>query len=270
MVNDIDTDTILREGAFVSGGRGSGKSNLAYWLAERLITNGVAVKVIDSSLAFKQNSSVPFYQKIKYKYQSVGDLTNCIYDFSRLSCSTMRAFVGCLLEDALNVAIEATDNGQQKPQVWIFDECQNLIPSGALRSTKDTEQSISRFITQGRNFSCGYIALSQRLASCDVNLVEISGLKYFGKCEGENNLRKIKAWLPKDTVKRLRDLSVGQFYRQHGSVVELVTTKKFYTALKPRLYKHHEPQVTYTPLIMRPQPRKPSRIQRLVTRLLGA
>jgi hypothetical protein len=40
-----------------------------------------------------------------------------------------------------------------------------------------------------------YIALTQRLVSVDSNLVEISGLKYFGKLEGDNNRRKGKAWL---------------------------------------------------------------------------
>ena len=267
--NDIDTETILKEGAFVSGGRGSGKSTLGYWIAEQLISDGVAVKVIDSSLAFVKNSSVPYYQRIRYRYQSVGDLTNGIYDFSRLSCSTMRAFTACLLEDALNVAIEATDNGIAKPQVWIFDEVQNLIPSGALRSTNDTAQSISRYISQGRNFHCGFVALSQRLASVDVNLVEISGLKFFGKTEGQNSLRKIKAWLPKDTVKELRDLQVGQFYKQRGSNIELVTTNKFYTATKPKLYQHHEPRVTYTPLITRPPRPQRSKFKQLL-RLLGA
>lgn len=177
----------------------------------------------------------------------------------------MREFVNCLLSDTLDQAIEATDLGQKPKICFILEEVQNLIPSGSLRSTKN--QEISRFVTQGRNFGLSYIALTQRLASVDTNLVEISGLKFFAKTEGENSLRKIKAWLPKDVTRKLRDLTVGQFYKQHGSTVELVTTKKFYTATKPRLYQHHEPRVTYSPLVTRPPP-KPSKLERLF-KILG-
>ena len=64
-----------------------------------------------------------------------------------------------------------------------------------------------------------YIALTQRLASIDSNLVEISGLKFFGKTEGDDNRRKAKSSLPKEYLNKAKDLKVGAFFQQHGSKV---------------------------------------------------
>lgn len=108
-----------------------------------------------------------------------------------------------------------------------------------------TFQEISRFVTQGRNFGLSYIALTQRLVSVDSNLVEISGLKYFGKLEGNNNRRKAKAWLPKENLDKARDLKTGEFFRQYGSKITSGKVPLFQSPTRPQLFgESHKPKKT--------------------------
>ena len=58
-------------------------------------------------------------------------------------------------------------------------------------------------------------------------MIEISGLRFIGKTEGQNNLRKLKAWLPSKVIKKLPDLRTRQFFRQYGSKIDLIETLPF-------------------------------------------
>jgi hypothetical protein len=102
---------------------------------------------------------------------------------------------------------------------------QNVILPNSLRTHKF--QEISRATTQGRNFNLSYVCSTQRLASTDVNLIEISGVRFWFKSEGENTLKKARAWLPKFATWRLRNLEVGQCYLQIGSKIKLLRLPLF-------------------------------------------
>jgi hypothetical protein len=124
-----------------------------------------------------------------------------------------------MMEHDFQEAVILDEQGVVVKAYYILEECQNLIPNSALRSYNF--QEISRFVTQRRNFGLSYIALTQRLASVDSNLVEISGLRYFGKTEGDNNRRKAKAWLSREYLDKARDLKTGEFFHQYGSKITL-------------------------------------------------
>jgi len=189
---------ILDECCFISGGRKSGKTNLGILLVDQLLRNGVQVKIIDSSRQWLKRSSVPTYIKVvsarasSYGLFAIWDLPNvwdCIYDCSRLTTRQLREFVSGMMQNDFQESVILDEQGVKVKACYVLEECQNLIPNSALRSY--SFQEISRFVTQGRNFGLSYIALTQRLASVDSNLVEISGLKYFGKTEGDNNSARV-------------------------------------------------------------------------------
>ena len=256
---------ILDECCFIAGGRKSGKTNLGILLVDKLLNNDVQVKVIDSSRQWLKRSSVPHYVKVgssrasSYGLFAIWDLPNvwdCIYDCSRLTTAQIREFVQGMMENDFQEAVILDEQGVQVKACYVLEECQNLIPNSALRSY--SFQEISRFVTQGRNFGLSYIALTQRLASVDSNLVEISGLKYFGKTEGDNNRRKAKAWLPREHLNQARDLKTGEFLQQYGSKITLEKVPLFQSLRKPQLY------------IEPPKPKKPSLIQRMIKAVIGA
>jgi len=264
MQNQNTVETILDECCFIAGGRKSGKTNLGILLVDQLLKNNVQVKVIDSSRQWLKRSSVPYYVKVasarvsSYGLFAIWKLPNvwdCIYDCSRLTTAQMREFVSGMMQNDFQEAVILDEQGVEVEACYVLEESQNLIPNSALRSY--SFQEISRFVTQGRNFGLSYIALTQRLASVDSNLVEISGLKYFGKTEGDNNRRKAKAWLPKEYLNKARDLKTGEFIQQYGSKITLEKVPLFRSLTKPQLY------------IEPPKPKKPTLIQRIIKSIIG-
>jgi len=262
MMNIIEK--ILDECCFIAGGRKSGKTNLGILLVDQLLKNDVQIKVIDSSRQWIKRSSVPCYVKVpmarlsRYSSFAIWDLPNvwdCIYDCSRLTTAQMREFVSGMMQIDFQEAVILDEQGVEVKACYVLEEYQNLIPNSALRSY--SFQEISRFVTQGRNFGLSYIALTQRLASVDSNLVEISGLKYFGKTEGDNNRRKAKAWLPKDYLNKARDLKTGEFLHQYGSQITLEEVPLFQSRTRPKPYV--EPQ----------KPKKPNLITRMIRAIVG-
>jgi hypothetical protein len=216
-------ERIMKEGCIIVGGRGCGKSNLAKLLVQQALTCKIQVKVIDSSLAWK-NYPLP---KIKVRKGRIVCKPNAIYDLSRLSVIEMREFVTAMISEDTMRAIELTDLGVNAPLLYVLEEVQNLVFPNTLRMLK--YQELSRFATQGRNFGLAYVGLTQRLSSIDVNLAEISGVKFWFKLEGENNLRKARAWLNKYTVWNLRNLEIGQAYLQIGAKIKLLRLPLFNT-----------------------------------------
>lgn len=178
-VSNEDIETLMKEGGFVSGGRGSGKSTLGFWITVKLRSLGIKVRVIDSSLVWRKKSNLEFFQTLNHRYDTVQDIDNIIYDLSRLSTIHMREVTSDLLRRELNKAIRETEQDTFNPTCFILEECQNLIPSSSLRSNDFQEKS--RYLAQSRNFARSFLAITQRPASCDTNLIELAGLRFWGR-----------------------------------------------------------------------------------------
>lgn len=222
-LEDYPLNDIMKYCCFVTGGRGCGKSNLIKLLVMEAIRAKVEVKVFDPSLAWKH---FPLkHVKVRHKRLSENCSWNTIYDISRLSVLHARDYVSAMLQNDLTEAIHLTDISTKPKCLVVIEEAQNIIPSHSLRSNKYLE--ISRFITQGRNFGLSFIASTQRLASVDINLIEISGVRYWMKLEGARNLSKARFWLDKFTTWRLRDLERGTCYLQFGSNIKLLRLPLF-------------------------------------------
>lgn len=221
-LEDFPVAAILREGCFLTGNRGCGKSNLLMVLVERMLSRKIEVKVFDSCLAWKH------YPLPKIRVTSVEQAFqkwNVVYDLSRLSVLESREIVTKMMAEDIQAAISLTDAGMKPKCVYVLEEAQNLIPTNSLRAEKYME--ISRFITQGRNFGLSYICSTQRLSTVDINLIEISGVRYWFKLEGARNLSKARWWLDKYVVWRLRDLPIGECYVQVGTKVKLLRVPMF-------------------------------------------
>jgi len=216
-LEDFPISQVMKEGCFVCGTRGSGKSNLAKQIVRRVLGCKIGVKVFDPSLSWKD------FPLPRIKVKAIGSSLckpDSIYDLSRLSVLEARNFVMAMMKEDLSRAIDLTDLNASVPMLYVLEEVQNLIPSNSLRTFKFLE--ISRFITQGRNFGLSFLGITQRLSSVDVNLVEISGLKFWLRQSGENNLRKARNYLDKCSVLLLRDLDTGTCFKQSGSEIDLV------------------------------------------------
>lgn len=215
-------EAIMTEGCFATGGRGVGKSNLLKLLVMEALNHRIRVKVFDPSLAWKD---FPLVQIKVKRNSSVGCSWDRIYDISRLSVLEAIDFVKAMMTKDLSEAIQLTDIGMKPSCLVVIEEAQNIIPTHSLRSKKFLE--VSRFISQGRNFGLSYVCSTQRLSSVDINLIELSGTRYWFKLEGHRNLVKARYWLNKYTSWRLRNLDVGACYVQVGSRIRLLRLPKF-------------------------------------------
>lgn len=215
---------IMRGGAFAVGARGYGKTNTLKLLVSEALRQKIEVKVFEPCLAWK-DFPLPY---IRVKRDSKRDLEtnayNCIYDLSRLSVLESRNFVAQTMVSDLQEAIMLTDLGKKPRCLFIIEEAQNVIMSNTLRHHK--YQDVSRFITQSRNFGLSFVASTQRLASVDVLLVELSACRYWHRLEGQRNLQKARYWLDKYQVWNLRNLKVGEAYLQVGGKIKLVQFPK--------------------------------------------
>ena len=69
----------------------------------------------------------------------------------------------------------------------------------------------------------------------------LSIVLYFGKIEGENNLRKLKAWLAKEYIQEVKSLPTGSFIVQHGDQIDIEEIPLFQSRIRPQLYIEPQP-----------------------------
>jgi len=197
--------SILKTGAFISGSKGSGKTTLAMSLADSLMKEGCVVKVFDISGQWRVKSSIPnLFIPISTTLPNMPLNTSVIFDLTLLTPREMRNFITKILRHDF---MRQVKTAQRNWIVYIFEECQLLIPQGKLRS--NLAQEVLRILTVGRNYNVSYIAITQRPATVDTTVLELTDVQFFGKCTGQNDLKKLKNYVP--NVERLKQLKVGEF-----------------------------------------------------------
>jgi len=220
----VDVEELLRTGCFISGGKGSTKTNLAKIFAEKLMKLGYVVKVFDISRAWLK-SSIPFFVEIKNNYSLNFELyESLVFDLSQLVPKDIKHFISQVLaEEWLKQVNIPEDN--RKCIVYIFEEVQILIPQGRLRSNE--AQQILRLLTSGRNYDLSSIAITQRPALTDTSVFELCFQKYFARMNGENDLRKVASYIGFDRAKELENLRLGEFIYDKGSETKKISTIEF-------------------------------------------
>jgi hypothetical protein len=199
----FDTVEAMRTTAFVSGSRGTGKSDVAMMIAEQLQNEGVTIAVFDSSLDWIRRSSISHYVTVQpYSKLEVPE-QSMIFDISQLTPlqqqETVENFNKRLFESQLN---------SEKRFFVVFEESQLYFPLNGMRSKKC--QNSMRLLTVGRNLGISVCAISQFPATCDKELIKNSGQIYVGYCAEPNTLSYWLGLLGNKTFE-LKNLQNGQF-----------------------------------------------------------
>jgi len=183
--------SLLKTGAFISGSKGSGKTTLAMSLADSLMREGCILKVFDISGKWRTKSSIPnLYIPINSTLPNIPLYTSITFDLTLLTPRDMRNFITRVLRHDFERQVRSTE---RKWIVYVFEECQLLIPQGKLRS--NVAQEVLRILTVGRNYNISYIAITQRPATVDTTVLELTDVQFFGKCTGQNDLKKLVTML---------------------------------------------------------------------------
>lgn len=230
----FDLEEAMRTGVFISGTSGYGKTNLAFHLAHIMMRNGIRVVVFDPSQAWYKSSVPNAYRITDYKefvkkgYPETDDI---IYDLSILYVEQQKDVIKNIVKKEFMKAV----NAEQRPKkIFVFEECQLLIPQGRLRSTE--AQEILRLITVGRNFNLRFILLTQRPATVDKTCVSLCGQKYLARVDELNDVRYLRNWIG-NNVKKLPSLDVGQFIYDKGSETDIIEVPLFKSSRKPVVRK---------------------------------
>lgn len=227
---DIDVEEALRSGVFIAGGKGTTKSNLAKTIVHKLMLKGVVVKVFDISKVWLR-SSVPYFFTIKGSCKITNNLyDSVVYDLSRLTPRQAKRFIGQVLEQEWSNQVNLSER-QRKWIVYVFEECQMLIPQGQLRSYE--AQQVLRVLTVGRNYQIGYLAVTQRPALADTSVFELTYQKFFSRMDGQNDLRKVSAYVG-DKAYDLEKLGLGEFLYDKGNTTKKICTSEFRSQSTPQ------------------------------------
>jgi len=227
---DFRLTEALKSGVFIAGGKQCGKTNLAKVLARQYLEHGCIVKVFDISQQWL-DSSVPNYIEVKRNtsidiplYQSV------VFDLSRLYPSEVKAFVNQILSTEFEFQV-ATPKPNRKWIVYVLEECQILVPQNQLR--RKEAQEVLRLMSSGANYNLSYVAITQRPSTVDTTATELAFQKYFARCDGENDLDKIRHYIG-EYADQLEGLKIGEFIYDLGNTTKKISVPLFSTTKKPR------------------------------------
>ncbi|MCP8313085.1 MAG: ATP-binding protein [archaeon] len=244
----FDVKKARARGIFISGGKQSGKTNLAKVLAdyqmkqppfeyENRFYEKTIVKVFDPSQSWVQESSIPHYQEVtNIREPILNSITgSCIFDISRMYPFDQRIFISEILGADFNFIVN------KRIPVWIvyiIEEAQLVVPSLSLRSL--FAQETLRTITVGRNYGMTVSLLTQFPAMVDTTTIKACGQGYFGLAWEVNDLNKLRAFVRWDKDKvwdTFPKLEVGEFvYLDIGGV------DSYAQVVKTPLFKGKKPQ----------------------------
>jgi len=220
----FDLKEVMISGVFISGGTGSGKSNLAFLLADQLMKNGVTVYAFDPSQVWKRESSIPncvsISEVIKEKSFIILPKASTIYDISLLQPSKQRNFVEHFCRVLFNERAKSTE---RPPTFLVFEESQLYIRQGELQT--EVAEEILRIITVGRNYNIRFALLAQFPSMIDRAAIKYCKLKFYGYCDFDD-VEYLRSFIGTQ-ADALNTLKVGEFVYCFGNSFKRIKAPLF-------------------------------------------
>jgi hypothetical protein len=263
---ELDLEELLASGAFISGQSGTGKSDLAMYVADRLMEQGIVVYVVDPSQHWLEASNVPQAVRIETPSQAVTiEDRSTIYDTSRLYVSEQRRYIEAFAERLYRFQL-AQAKERRKWRILCIEESQLVYPNGSFRSHKKSA-SLS-LISVGRNFKLRFIAVTPFSANIDKYPIKMAAQRWFGSTSEHNDLTYLRHFLG-DQAYELTTLQNGQFFSHFPKRRRLSKVCiDAHTRNRPLRMLRPDPEPTPDPL---PLPRRSSdneSLMRLLTALV--
>jgi hypothetical protein len=217
-------------GVFTCGTSQSGKTTLNKHIAQKLISQGIAVYVLDVSRAWMQEAPISNVTTVPHGGNSINVQPNrsTILDLSELSFEERFRFVNAFT--AMLYQWHKSWGYKRAPYEFIFyEESQTYVANGCFRSYKKYAPLID-LITVGANFNLRFGLITQFPAMVDKAPVKISQQRYFGWTTEKNDLDYICKFIGKDWIPEIKALRKGEFLYQCRNEIVKFQCKKFANA----------------------------------------
>jgi len=171
----FDVELGLKEGTFVSGGRGCGKSSLTKTIVDMFFKHGYVVRIFDNSQVWRSSSIANLavikpYSNFEPQYNE-----SYVFDISLLSLEQQKSFIENIVDNDFNYTASLNEN-ERNWRIYVFEEAELLI------GTHDQSKPILRLVASGRNLSLSYVVVAQRFAMISTNLISLCGQFFLGRC----------------------------------------------------------------------------------------
>lgn len=219
---------------FISGSRGTGKSDIAMYMVDQLKNEGITCVVFDSSLDWLKRSSISRYVRVQsYSVLEVPTKAT-IFDISLLTPleqqKKVESFCKSLFESHLS---------SHKRFYVVFEESQLYFPLNSIRSKRF--QNSARILAVGRNVGISLCAISQFPALIDKELIKNAQQIYIGCTAEPNTLNYWRGILGNKTVK-LKRLRNGEFLYYNRNKIEKIAIAPYEgTTAKTEIVNYTKP-----------------------------
>lgn len=220
-----------RTGTIVVGGKGTGKSNLAKLLVDQYMRHGNVVKVFDVSKTWLKSSIPQYIEVVPNATYDISLYQSVVFDLSKLYPRQVKAFINLIIASEFQLQVNTPEH-KRKWIIYVFEDSAVGLPRNRLTSKQSEE--LLRLMSVGRNYSLGYLAIIQRPSLLDVSVFELAFQRYISRLDGENDKRKIRAYIEKEYVDMLDSLKIGDFLYDIGDKTKKISTPLFTATSEPK------------------------------------
>jgi len=221
---EFNLDEALKSGVYVCGTTGTGKTDLAMYIAQELMKHDVIVIVFDGSQDWQNRSSIPRFQTLTNSLINEKILEQSIvYDISKLSIRKREKLIENSSEQLYRYQAE-TPKQDRKQYFLVFEEAENYFPQGCMRARRF--ENTSMLMSEGRNYKVRFACITQFSAMIDKQAMRYMKQRYFGYTDEFNDVQYLKAFLGNE-CQELKKLDAGEFLYYHAGTVKKINIEPF-------------------------------------------
>lgn len=236
---EFDAKEGMATTTFIGGSRGTGKSDIAMMICDKLENEGVICIVFDSSTDWIKRSGVRQYLKADPLLDLPIPEGSVIVDMSTLTPLVQQGCVERFCKQLFEFQLYST-----KRFYLVLEEAQLFFPLNSLRSLKT--QNTMRILTVGRNFNVSVCAISQFPAVIDAELRKHAGQLFIGYSAEPNTIKYWRGMIG-EHAEKLKELQNGQFVYFNRNKISLTEIESYDSAVPKRQITIAVPQPAPTP-----------------------
>jgi hypothetical protein len=257
----VDVDLLFDSGGLILGSKHTGKSDLAFMIADKCMEKDAVVVVFDPSTDWMVRSQIKRFMKVEpYTILEVPK-QSIIYDISLCSPQEQQKILENFSKKLFEYQAQAQD---RKQYLVILEEAHTYFYQGCMRS-KSLVNAV-RLVSVGRNVKIATLLLSQFSSVLDKYLIKHNTSQiWLGYSREPNDIRYLRQIIG-DNVSELPKLNDGEFLYMTRKGISKIAIQPYENSIpKTRIAN---PNPTLTPIALKPKQNNMQALASLIVSLL--